>query len=230
MLRRFGEATEPALREQVAKALVNKGYRQGQLKQSEAAIATYDEVLRRFGEATEPALRELVAKALVNKGITQGQLNQSEAEIATFDEVLRRFGEATEPALRELVAEAMNGAGFNRLLKAKAQRGPANPTGQVLLETALVNLDNAVSRCAQPDGMMLGNRAYVQCLLGHGSAAESDFAAALRAPVNGGQKIYEGTLKDLDMHPLPEDEKMRELLARAWATYQAEGAGKPPSL
>ncbi|MGX5664216.1 tetratricopeptide repeat protein, partial [Diaphorobacter nitroreducens] len=58
VLRRFGEAAEPALREQVAMALVNKGVTQGQLNQHEAAIATSDEVLRRFGEAAEPALRE----------------------------------------------------------------------------------------------------------------------------------------------------------------------------
>ncbi len=221
VLRRFGEASEPALREPVAMALVNKGVAQDQLNQSEAAIATYEEVLRRFGEATEPALREPVATALVNKGITQGQLNQIEAAIATYDEVLRRFGEATEPALRELVAKAMNNAGFNRLLQAKAQLGAANPTGHGLLKTALDNLNDAVARCVQPDGSKLGNRAYVQCLLGQGGAAESDFGAALRAPVYGGQEIYEATLKDLDMNPLPEDEKMRELVERAWAAYQA---------
>ncbi|WP_175135358.1 tetratricopeptide repeat protein [Achromobacter pulmonis] len=107
VLRRFGEAAEPALREQVARALVNKGVTQGQLNQSEAAMATYDEALRRFGEAAEPVLREQVAMALLYKGITQGQLNQNEAEIATYDEVLRRFGEAAEPALREQVARAL---------------------------------------------------------------------------------------------------------------------------
>ncbi|HHT9115414.1 MAG TPA: hypothetical protein ACFYEL_02985, partial [Candidatus Wunengus californicus] len=69
VVRRFGEATEPALRERVAKALVNKGITLGSLNQSKDEIAVYDEVVRRFGEATEPALREEVAKALVNKGI-----------------------------------------------------------------------------------------------------------------------------------------------------------------
>ncbi|MDP2999906.1 MAG: SIR2 family protein, partial [Bryobacterales bacterium] len=102
--RRFGEATEPALREPVAGALVNKGVRLGELNRSEEAIAVYDEVARRFGEATEPALREPVAWALVNKGVRLGQLNRSEEEIAVYDEVARRFGEAMEPALREQVA------------------------------------------------------------------------------------------------------------------------------
>ena len=111
VLRRVGDATEPALREQVARALFNKGFRLGRLNRSEEEIQAYDEVLRRFGDATEPALRERVGKALVNKGITLGQLNRSDEGIQTYDEVLRRFGDATEPALREQVAKALGNKG-----------------------------------------------------------------------------------------------------------------------
>jgi tetratricopeptide (TPR) repeat protein len=107
VLRRFGYATDPALRQQVAKALVNKGVNLGQLKLTEKEIQAYDEVLRRFGESTESALREHVARALVNKGVTLGELKRGEEEIQTYDEVLRRFGDATEPALRERVATAL---------------------------------------------------------------------------------------------------------------------------
>jgi len=110
--RRFGEATEPALRKRVAMALFNKGFRLGQLKRSEEAIAVCDEVARRFGEATEPALREQVAMALFNKGATLGQLNRSEEAIAVFDEVARRFGEAAELALRKQVAGALVNKGI----------------------------------------------------------------------------------------------------------------------
>ncbi|RAR72681.1 hypothetical protein AX018_10791, partial [Paracidovorax anthurii] len=98
----------------VAQVLFNRGVMQGQLNQSEAAIATYDELLRRFGDATEPALREQVGKAIFNKGIRQSQLSQNEAAIATYDELLRRFGDATEPALREQVAKAIFNKGFSQ--------------------------------------------------------------------------------------------------------------------
>jgi hypothetical protein len=54
---------ESPLREQVARALGNKGVVLDRLQQHEAAIAVYDDVIRRFGEAPEPALREAVAKA-----------------------------------------------------------------------------------------------------------------------------------------------------------------------
>jgi tetratricopeptide (TPR) repeat protein len=107
VLARFGDATEPALRERVAMTLVNKGVRLGHLRRSEEAVAVYDEVLARFSDVTEPALREQVASALVNKGVTLGELSRTEEAVAVYDEVLARFGDATEPALREQVARAL---------------------------------------------------------------------------------------------------------------------------
>ena len=51
---RFGDAAEPALREQVARALVNKGVSSGELGASAAEVAVYDEVVARFGDAPSP--------------------------------------------------------------------------------------------------------------------------------------------------------------------------------
>lgn len=222
LLRRFDGATEPVLREQVAMALVNKGNLQAKLGRSDAAILIYDEVLHRFSDATEPGLIQQVARALLNKSVTQGHASQVDDAIATAEELLRRFGEAAEPELRDSATMAMNSAGFNRLLLAKAQQGPRSGVGQQLLQVALENLNKAVTRCTQPNGVVLGNRAYAQCLLGHMAEAEADFAAALRSSVKGGKEIYEATLKDLDIHPLPEDTGMRALIERVWTAYQAE--------
>jgi hypothetical protein len=63
LLARFGTATELPLREQVARALFNKGVRLGTLDRSAEAIAVYDDLLARFGAATELPLREQVARA-----------------------------------------------------------------------------------------------------------------------------------------------------------------------
>jgi len=109
---RFGAAPEAALREQVARALMNKGFRLGELGRSEDEIRVYDSVVDRFGAAPEAALREQVARALVNKGITFGQLGRSEEAIATYDSVVDRFGAAAEAALREQVARALVNKGF----------------------------------------------------------------------------------------------------------------------
>jgi tetratricopeptide (TPR) repeat protein len=112
LVARFGDAAEPALREAVARAMVDKGLTLGRLNRSEDAIAVYDELLARFGAATEPALREPVARAMVDKGLTLGRLSRSEDEIAVYDELVSRFGDAAEPALREQVARAMVNKGF----------------------------------------------------------------------------------------------------------------------
>jgi tetratricopeptide (TPR) repeat protein len=103
---RFGSVTEPALREQVAKALYDKGITLNQLGRSEEAVAVYDDLLARFGTAAEPELRRQVAKALYDKGFTLDQLGRSEEAIAVYDDLLARFGSVTEPALREQVARA----------------------------------------------------------------------------------------------------------------------------
>jgi tetratricopeptide (TPR) repeat protein len=106
MVRRFGEASEPALRVLLAKAILNRGVTLGKLERSDEEIGAYDEVVRRFGEASEPALRVLLAKALLNKGVTLGKLDRSDEEIGAYDEVVQRFGEASELGPREQVARA----------------------------------------------------------------------------------------------------------------------------
>ncbi len=114
VLARFSTARKPALREQVARALLNKGAAlRYHFAHNEAAIAVFDDLLARFGTAREPALREMVAMALVHKGVTLGELRRGSevAEIAIFDDLLARFGTASEPALREWVARALIGKG-----------------------------------------------------------------------------------------------------------------------
>jgi hypothetical protein len=63
VVQRFGEAPEPAVRERVATALVNKGVRLGQLNRSEESKAAYRELVLRFGDAAEPSIQELVSEA-----------------------------------------------------------------------------------------------------------------------------------------------------------------------
>ena len=111
LLARFGDAPEPALREQVAEALGNKGLALRQMGDYAAAVAACDEVLARFGDAPEPTLREQVARALVNKGVALDQMGHYAAAVAVCDEVLARFGDASEPALREQVGSALGNKG-----------------------------------------------------------------------------------------------------------------------
>ncbi|TPQ26734.1 tetratricopeptide repeat protein, partial [Methylomonas koyamae] len=100
-------------REQVARALVNKGITLGQLGKWEDAITVYDDVVARFGAAMEMALRERVARALVNKGFVLRQLGQLEEAIKVCDDVVEHFGAAMEMALREQVARSLVDKGFS---------------------------------------------------------------------------------------------------------------------
>jgi hypothetical protein len=70
---RFGDDTEPAVREQVAGGAVQQRCpARGGWGRSDEEIAVYDGVVARFGDDTEPAVRERVAMALFNKGVRLG--------------------------------------------------------------------------------------------------------------------------------------------------------------
>jgi len=83
------------LREQVAKALVNKGVALGTLGRLEEVIEICDEVVTWLQEAEELELKDQLAGALVNKGVALGSLDRQKEATAVYDEVICRFkGEA----------------------------------------------------------------------------------------------------------------------------------------
>lgn len=193
MIRRFGEAPEAALRVQVARALVNKGFTQGELKHSEEEFASYDEVIRRFGEATEAALREPVAKALLNKGVAQSQLNQFETAIATYDELIRRFGEAPEAALHEQVASALVNKGFTQSQLKQ-------------FETAIVTYDEVIRRFGEAPELALRElvaRALLYKAVAQGQLKQSEAEVA----------TYDEVIRRFGQAP---EAALRELAAEAW--------------
>jgi tetratricopeptide (TPR) repeat protein len=102
---RFGNATEPKVRERVAGAMIAKGDTLVDLGRSEEAAGVFDQVVARFGNSTEPKLRERVARAMVRKGAALG------GQVWVYDQVVERFGDATEPKLREAVAGALYSKG-----------------------------------------------------------------------------------------------------------------------
>ena len=54
---------DPALREQVAKALYNRGVALGQLGRPQEALAAYQQVISDYGNDPAPGLREAVERA-----------------------------------------------------------------------------------------------------------------------------------------------------------------------
>ncbi|MBO6085346.1 MAG: tetratricopeptide repeat protein, partial [Acetobacter sp.] len=105
IIKKFGgEESELSLKEQVARALYNKGVVLSQVGQREESVKSYDEVIRRFGGESELSLKEQVARALVNKGVALSQVGQREESVKSYDEVIRRFGGESELSLKEQVA------------------------------------------------------------------------------------------------------------------------------
>ena len=80
---RYGADTEPAVRGEVAAALVNGANCLVQLGRATDAIAAYGRMADRFAGDPDPGIRAAVALALTNKGALLGQLGH--AEDATED-------------------------------------------------------------------------------------------------------------------------------------------------
>ena len=106
LINRFKEHVELDIREQVAKALVNKGLALEGFDQLDNAIETYNEVIAKFGESDEFGLREAVARAFTSKAITLSKSEQFENAIEVCDELIKRFDDSDEPILQEAVAQA----------------------------------------------------------------------------------------------------------------------------
>jgi tetratricopeptide (TPR) repeat protein len=212
VIARFGDASELALREQVARAMLSKGAVLSQLQRNEEAIAIYDQVIARFGDGTELALREPVAGAMLNKGAILSQLQRSEEAIAIYDQVIARFGDATELALREPVSDAQNSKGFALLCLAK-QYWSVEILRQQRLQEAQSLFAYALEHNSDK-GLVLGNQAYCAHLLGQaGSVVRESLHQAL---TEGGETLYNATLDDLGIHPVPPDDAFREILEEEW--------------
>ncbi|EOY4610001.1 tetratricopeptide repeat protein [Vibrio cholerae] len=214
-----GDDQTPALREQVVKSMLNKGIVQDQLNQSEQAIQTYNHLIAYVGDDQTLALRKQVVKSMLNKGIVQDQLNQSEQAIQTYNDLIAYVGDDQTPALREQVAMALNQVGFTLLCQSKQliQKSEFD-SANILLKQALEKFELAIREHAS--GICIGNKAYALALLGQLEGSEQMFANALRAEVDGGETLYQGTLKDFDIHPIEQDKAFRETVERQWTLYQ----------
>lgn len=225
VIQRFDDATDLVLKESVARALVSKGFLLGQGSQPDAAINCYEEVIQRFGLATEVVLQGQVVNALINKGVLLGKGPMSDAAIGTYQEVVQRFGDTQEPAMKAQVAHAYNSIGFDQLCKGKSDlMEDDNVAAKDKFSKALDYFDTALSYLEPKEfnGYILGNRAYSLALLGKIKDAESAFAIALRAPLDGGKKLHEATISDLDINPVPQDEQFRALIEAQLADWLSE--------
>lgn len=208
LLQRFGDASEPTLRERVAQALFNRAVVLGQTGRTNEEMATYGELLRRFRDANEPTLREPVARALASLGVDLGVAGRVDEALATLDELIQRFGDAREPVIREQIAAALLNRGValkqmgrsddaldacDELLRRFGDaREPAfrEPTAR-----AYLNKGVALMEANRPAEAVL---ACDELLRRFGNADESELweSVANALAVRGSAKLFLGELED----------------------------------
>lgn len=212
----YSSDNTPAIRERVAKAMLNMGVALGKMEKPDESIATFEKLIATYSSDNTPAIRELVAKAMFNMGVTLGE--RQDEEIATYEKLIATYSSDDTPAISKLVADAFNGKGFAHLIEAKKAWNDKDQA-LALLRDAQTNLLTSLDLRANC-GMTRGNLAYVQWLLGDRQEAEESFRTALVSAQNGGEALYHGTLKDIAMHTIHEDDAFRDMVERLWAEYQ----------
>lgn len=96
VIKRFGNAVELEVKEEVAGALFNKGITLEQNNENEAAITFYDEIVQRYAKEPGVEIQRRVARALIRKGVCLGTLGQTDEELGLYDSVLQQYGPQLE--------------------------------------------------------------------------------------------------------------------------------------
>ncbi|RUP01032.1 MAG: hypothetical protein EKK34_31270 [Mycobacterium sp.] len=108
IIARFGKDIHPALRYQVAVALVNRGAEFIGLKQPEEAAADFERVVRDYAEGTELTIRQQVLKATLNRAIIRmDQEGMPQEALSEFLRIIAQYSSDRSPVMREGVARAM---------------------------------------------------------------------------------------------------------------------------
>ncbi len=102
----FQDVDDVSLMQQVAKALVYKGFVLRQLGKPKVAITCYDELIERYEESCELVLQKWVAKAILDKGCALWKLGKFEEALECYDKIIQCFEQSNELILREIVLQA----------------------------------------------------------------------------------------------------------------------------
>lgn len=185
VVRRYGEASDPRLREWVGRALIDKGITLSHdLGRPHDAFVVYDEVLARFGDADDVVSSAAVVEMLLNRAELLDAQDRADHKLAVYDEIVVRYDrlvavmlasddveDAAPPvALRDRVAVALHNKGL--LLKAHDQLDRALMAFEEILVRFGEDPDPAVRQVVA--GAHRG-RAQVLVELGHIDQAVAGF-------------------------------------------------------
>lgn len=221
-----GKSADPHLQDEVAKAMLEKGYALQGLKLNEKAMQTYNALIEHFGDAKKIEMQVLVANAMISKGYLFNDLKNFQDEAKAYDEIISRFASTNNARVRQQLDVAYNNKGFGLILQAKQTWDDALAR-DALLTQALTALEQAAKAAsAETKAMALGNTAYAKWLLGRTDEAKAPLTEALKL---SGQWLYEGELSDTKRHTVPADAGFVALLEKVWQEVQPKATSKEGS-
>ena len=151
----------------VARILTAKGFALEKLGESEAAIATWDEVVERFGAIRAPEIQFQVAMSLASKGFALDQLGETKRAIATFNEVIERVGDSNIADLQRPLAMALlcKGTAQGRLGEDQAEIATYEEVLERFGDSDVPQLRTAVATALTNKGVTYGQIGDVQAAI-----------------------------------------------------------------
>lgn len=158
VIRRFGDADDPALRWWVARSMIRRAltlHAKGRIEDAIAGLHELEQYV--VDETASAALRELAASAVRAQGYFLDELGRTDEAIAANRRLLGRFGGYGEHAIRELVASALNHIGDMHLKMERLDEAMAAHKEVVRRfgRTARPALREEVAQAALDEGIVL---------------------------------------------------------------------------
>ncbi|MCT8949871.1 hypothetical protein [Pseudomonas iridis] len=199
--------------EDMAHAMTNKAVGLGLLKKHQEALELCEAFEKRFNDTKTLEIQSHLITIRCNKISNLWDLNQKHEIDRVYEDTLAEFGKSEDLEIKQELGDLKSGRAFIYMSDAKEQwsneefRQDTLNKAAILLGEALLLRPN--------EGSILGNQAYCEYLMSNDVA---DIQKKLIYALDlDGQFLYEGTLNDLLIHPVPEkDNAFRILLDDAW--------------
>lgn len=199
--------------EPMARALLNKVVGLSASDQKEEALNVCQHFIQKFDQNQNPEIIKFYIILLGRKIALLWDLGRWEESNETFERTLERFDNNATPNIRVELGRLRNTMGFKLLCQAKAGWNDIEARTKYLNQAESI-FDQALTSAPQ-NAMILGNQAYCGYLLDR--PLDLIRGKLIQALKTGGLWLYNETLGDLLIAPIPEkDDSFRLLLDETW--------------
>ena len=217
IISRFEEDETLAHSEYIAHALTNKIIALSIKDLNDQALELCEHFLARFDEADTQEIVKHLITVRSRKIILLSYTNRIDEGNQIFDRTIAQFGESEDSEIKDEIGKLKNAKAFILLCQAKAKWADKEFRNSALNQAATI-FDQVLTEVSDLS-VPLGNRAYCAHLLGDDEKIIRE--KLLQGLSLDGTWLYEETLRDLRIHPIPErDEPFRILLEELWTSIR----------